>query len=1750
MGSRRSITRAYSANGRYSSNNSSTENGDETPQPSSRPDSRNYLLNVRPENSYSRHRYSYYKPRSTFCSVIAQLTEETQPTFETTVKSKAVSEDCNVKFSCVVSGFPEPELTWYKDDMEMDRYCGLPKYEIFRNGKTHSLHIYNCTEDDAAIYQVSARNSKGIVSCSGVLEVGTMSEFKIHQRWFVKLKQKAQKKKKELEESRKKGRENLQEIKDQLRMVSPERAPRKRRSTAEGTMQSPVSLPEIEEMVKVHIQDAEVRLREGTADGKEQAASAAEMPNGFSTNPNETDNAEKSPIENGNQFLTYIYETVEIVTKRPPNKEFLAKKKIKVSNGVDGEELRDDVGQGRVDHENENDGGMSLSQYLSQSLNSKTSENPLKSSGSEDFMEIDTGYANSTVEPEGVKQQWPATQLHNNSEARQDAGSMERKEPEPPNPPPPASPVYFSLRDIFFANQNQTEDQLLKVPEKTEPENIKSEEEKPKVPQLSIPSVALGCDQKPDEKKEYKLPDVGSSLIEAHDKPPIVDMHSDAQSLGELEIAESPLQVQESSVAKENLSMNNPSKQAVTMSEMPGVEMRCGEEALMSYSMEELETSQPSIEEVSESKQKEPVQDQPSLLALLSEVADEQRETHLKETCITEDVVNISQLNVNVPSLFSTEETTACVKEFMTESPVLNTHGNQGSNSVGQTEQNMETETQKRTMESIAKVDAASECAKPTGNLDTSHASARMDLQQNDVKDYMAEVLDAVKESGICALDKQGDTDTLVEETAVRVEIDAIPEDTVHGKESEVKDLHRELKTVPQEPIVPLELKMPDIVIREVEQESVPKAANLKELELPGESVLERDVKGVPEVPVIVTHDEVALNHIDSHTRVEAIGEDSSLVPQAEVEKKKQEARVQNIRSQENDQIMDNMLGLQMDISNKADIFPSAGVSYDASKSLPKPDSSAQNLSPPNNTPSASQTPPAAVPSVLVPAVVVPLSAVPPISITCFDDASQEDRHAKREVISLPAAVEAVVEQDESLIALLRHVKNDLDAGIIYSTKKESDSKDAPLPIVTGTDTDAALLSTSEQPESKAVQTSLGTPKRVSGTAISVPSKSEERTTQGVGLSDKPSVENVLLRSMASPILSPSTLRRFATKSPSNAEEPGLATVPTIRVDSLLLEDAAHYERADEQPEKKDSLPTVQSGETSPKLRHSESLTLIPSATPEELASGARRKIFIPKPRTEELEAAVPDSQLKKEEESKRRRLSQDLEVPSMSPGQSRRGLAFLQTPSPQNTPPMERRSPTVSRRTSNLEVPKLYEESMNKNETAKEIQTEVKVEDVKKKQDPFKAPQVIRKIRAEQFSDASGHLKLWCQFFNVLSDSTITWYKDEYQIAELKRSSGDEGQVALAIVQTTKKDCGVYKCEINNEYGTDATDCLLSEEVLSGFLLREESEVGEEIEMTTMVFTKGLADSGSSGDKLFGRIMTEEVHVGEGCTKKASKVKVIYGLDPIFESGSTCIIKVRNSIAYGTKNGSDLIERNHEITKQECKIQNTAREYCKIFAAEARVVPNFGPTPEIIPLHLIYRPANPIPYATVEEDLKGCFVRFCIKDRNGRLIMRNVTDTEQKCSAFQHWIYLWTNGNLLVTDMEGVGMKITNIGIATKSKGYQGLTDNCSPVLLEQFTALHQCNRYCELLSLRSLKTMDTLQQPGKLKGSRSPLLNRKVGSGPSSPQMLKKGSASPQGSRKGTSSPKVVKKSDSGDSKMTTKHKAVEIPKSVKMR
>ncbi|KAE8297289.1 Alpha-protein kinase 3 [Larimichthys crocea] len=537
-----------------------------------------------------------------------------------------------------------------------------------------------------------------------------------------------------------------------------------------------------------------------------------------------------------------------------------------------------------------------------------------------------------------------------------------------------------------------------------------------------------------------------------------------------------------------------------------------------------------------------------------------------------------------------------------------------------------------------------------------------------------------------------------------------------------------------------------------------------------------------------------------------------------------------------------------------------------------------------------------------------------------------------------------------------------------------------------------------------------------------------------------------------------------------------------------------------------------------------------------ELASGARRKILVPKAKSEEITEAtspVNNQTQKKEVSIQSSKLNPSLVNLSTSPSLSRRS-PLLQLPGEQ-TPPLEKRSPLLNRKKMTPEIQAPSQQSTEEIHTAK---TEGKPTD-KDKHDPFKAPQVIRKIRAETFADASGHLKLWCQFFNVLSDSTIKWYRNEEGVTQIKRNAGDETQVNLAILQASCKDSGVYGCTITNEYGTDSTDCLLSADIMAGMSLREDLGVGEEIEMTPLIFSKGVGDSGIWGNKFFGRIMMQESHIGDGCSHKVWRAKVIYGLEPVFESGNTCIIKARNPIAYGGKGESCLIDRNLDITKQECKIQNLAREYCKIFSAEARVIEHFGPSLEVIPVYMIYRPANTVPYATVEADLTGVYQKYSVLDHAGRIDMRTGSEVEQKCCALQHWIFQWTNGNLLLTRLEGVDTKITNVGISVKSTGHQGLSVEGNPKVFELFVSQHQCNYFCGLLSLRSLKVMDSLLTPVKPKSSKSPLLQRKMAAG----------SSSPQTGRKAAGSPRIPRKTEQDGRKTPTKQKAADAPKVVKM-
>ncbi|XP_051953580.1 titin homolog isoform X2 [Xyrauchen texanus] len=1857
MTSRRPMTRSYSGNGR-----SGSQNGEDVSAPSGRSESCNYLSNVRPEN------------RSTLCTVMAQLTEETQPCFETTLKSKAVSETCNVKFSCVVTGYPAPELTWYKDDMELDRYCGLPKYEIFRNGKIHMLHIYNCTEEDAAIYQASARNSKGIVSCSGVLEVGTMSEYMIHQRFFAKLKQKAENKRRELEESRLRGKENIQ--KEQLNVINQERLLRKHRSPA-GTdpMSSSPATQDGEGNVTSHAidTDEQPRVIEDKSDNITVQASVSNT---------------EATIENGNEQLSHVCDTLAIVTSKQSAKEKLGEKKMPIANGFD----EGGIIQPKQSNRDEEDGyeEMSLAKYLAKSVQSQAAEQHQSSVQTHNTMAVDIsavqekererklekerkrlreeeGEQSREVERDREREQAREKEREKNvqMELEQKVASasttktVSHKEPAHQHKSAITS-VLQSLKDIFFGKskkstekaedtrrtsdtigENKLSYEKYLPPAQTPPQEPElkilvygeaSEHDVPKLAEESSQTVDLELKRKflqqtqdstvPNEtviskSVEYiselkaKKPDYVSTTLERH-------LESTGATL------EMPSRAEEES-SPEEVSQNShsPHFEATTehtkpsRNEVPGIldftNPSCETEGLeFTFSVDEVMQAAEEIHMVEEQgvsaapltnlsmtdlESMQCCESQPQ--SQLSQLADDisvtmHAETQSAQLRVDESKECVSHSNEKVipyieeASVMKTQEggsQTEKIKERMddtTEGEFFTTRENdfvmkESALPVdvveSSTEDDMIDEKDLSPALGLNQEEASVSCLHENGmeidvkpdeksipvlyvssekneevvadsasvndyNMEENKNDNSMPSQDRSVeekggysiedkmdKNSEKEKDDANKEKGhFSTEDKKENTneqnkDDVEKNTNVFLEPEAsivIPEKEIY-KNARLRAETEVMETQPK----PYKIDKPKIFTKaQAERHLVEKDQQAAQpiIILPDtrETVIKNVAKKratplIPEIKVTVPERVKQEEHI--------------ILPRGNVLKLEPERVMQPLTHEvahifrENDRPKDDATRASGE-SNRALVIPEhLGVTRNIPSAPPRDISQEVKLKNLEARVRGGETQGSissgwdreddkSIPIINI----VDLeqehtfgqSSLPGIVIS--QDSAQPRTIPPNSIIDADRHANGSLKKKEDSETSVVMLKNDSDHEAMSSEKTKEQlmsqlSPDMPLSLSTKTlqnistqDTDSLPLPKDTRLEHEALADRL------------------QR--------DKPSIEKLGLTAPVGPTLpplSPASLRRLMAKNNPNLENQGSMSGASVDGSEKKGEESGG------------STPTsTLSCESSPKMKRRDSLTLIPSATPEELASGARRKIYLAKTKSEDEGS---DTQGKRDS-------------PYMSPSQARRA-AFLQVQSGQQTPPTERRSPLMARRKATLEVPKPKEEST---EVADSAKTETKPAE-KEKLDPFKAPQVIRKIRGEPFSDASGHLKLWCQFFNILSDSTIKWYRDEEEIVEMERCAGDESPVAMAIVQASSKDCGVYGCSIKNEYGTDITDYLLSTDILAEFFLRDDLEVGEEIEMTPMMFTKGLADSGYWGDKLFGRIMTEKVQIGEGCVHKACRAKVIYGLDPVFESGITCITKVRNHIIYGAKEESNLAERNLEITKQECKIQNTVREYCKIFAAEARVIENFGFSLEVIPLHLMYRPANTVPYASVEADLNGEYVKYCLMDSTEKLIARASTEVEQKCCTFQHWIHQWTNGNLLVTRLEGVDTKITSIEIVSKSRGYQGLTEKGSPNIMEQFINQHQCNYYCGLLGLRPLKPMDSLQQP-KIKTSRSPLLARRGVTGSSSPQLQKKGT-SPQSIRKGTSSPKVVKKSDeSGENKPAAKHKTVEVSKPVKMR
>ncbi|KAM9308545.1 myomesin-1 [Gastrophryne carolinensis] len=83
------------------------------------------------------------------------------PVFIIKPRSHTIWERQTVKLHCTVSGWPEPRVTWYKNNVVINDQAYPEKYKIESGYGLHSLEIFNCDFEDTAQYHASAMNVKG-----------------------------------------------------------------------------------------------------------------------------------------------------------------------------------------------------------------------------------------------------------------------------------------------------------------------------------------------------------------------------------------------------------------------------------------------------------------------------------------------------------------------------------------------------------------------------------------------------------------------------------------------------------------------------------------------------------------------------------------------------------------------------------------------------------------------------------------------------------------------------------------------------------------------------------------------------------------------------------------------------------------------------------------------------------------------------------------------------------------------------------------------------------------------------------------------------------------------------------------------------------------------------------------------------------------------------------------------------------------------------------------------------------------------------------------------------------------------------------------------------------------------------------------------------------------------------------------------------------------------------------------------------
>uniref|UniRef100_A0A3Q3GE63 Myomesin-1 n=1 Tax=Labrus bergylta TaxID=56723 RepID=A0A3Q3GE63_9LABR len=97
------------------------------------------------------------------------------PEFVIKPRSHTVWEKQCVRLHCTVTGWPDPRVVWYKNNVAIDPMACPGKYTLESRYSVHSLEINKCDFDDTAQYRVSAMNANGELSAFASIVVKSRS---------------------------------------------------------------------------------------------------------------------------------------------------------------------------------------------------------------------------------------------------------------------------------------------------------------------------------------------------------------------------------------------------------------------------------------------------------------------------------------------------------------------------------------------------------------------------------------------------------------------------------------------------------------------------------------------------------------------------------------------------------------------------------------------------------------------------------------------------------------------------------------------------------------------------------------------------------------------------------------------------------------------------------------------------------------------------------------------------------------------------------------------------------------------------------------------------------------------------------------------------------------------------------------------------------------------------------------------------------------------------------------------------------------------------------------------------------------------------------------------------------------------------------------------------------------------------------------------------------------------------------------